>query len=56
MLKLNRIVVMNNNESPARKIISAALSNRSFFLSRRLIERKDRKQLVIKNRVATVVI
>ena len=48
-------VVINNNDNPARKKISATFSSLPLFLIEPLIDKKDRIQLAINSMMAAVV-
>lgn len=55
MLKEKSIVVINNNDNPARKNISAILSRRPLFFIEPFIDRKERMQAAMNSMIASVV-
>ena len=55
MLNEKSNVVINSNDNPARKKISAILSSLPLFLIEPLIDKKDRMQAAMKSMMATVV-
>ena len=55
MLNEKSKVVINNNDNPARKNISAMFSSFPLFFIEPLIDKKERIQAVIKSMMATVV-
>ena len=55
-LNENRRVVTKSNERPARKIISATLSNISLFLFSRRMDKNESMQLAINKTMAATVI
>lgn len=55
MLNENSRVVMNNNDNPARKKISAIFSSLPLFLIEPLIDKKERIQAAMNSMMAMVV-